>query len=389
MTACIIGWAHTRFGKLDEHDLESLIAQVAREALEDAGVAAADVDAVYLGVFNAGLSRQEFPSSLVLQAADDLRFKPVTRVENACATGSAAVHQAANFLEARKGRIALVVGAEKMTALPTNDVGNILLRASYVKEEENVEGGFAGIFGQITNAYFQRYGDQSDALASLAVKAHKNALGNPLAHMHKELSFDFCRNPSDKNPFVAGPLKRSDCSLVSDGAAALVIADLDTALAMKKAVALRALAHVNDFLPMSRRDMSFLDGAEKAWQQAFGQSRLTIDDLNLVETHDCFTIAELMEYEAMGLTPRGEGRIAVEEGWTRMDGRLPVNPSGGLKAKGHPIGATGVSMHAMAAMQVSGKAPGGMQVPGATIAGVFNMGGSAVAHYASILEVIR
>lgn len=388
MTGCIVGWAHTKFGRLEGEDAESLIVRVAREALADAGVAAADVDAVYVGFYNGGFSRQDFAASLVLQAHDDFRFKPVTRVENACATGSAAIHQGLNCIEARRGRIVLAVGVEKMTDTPGPEIGGILMKASYLKEEAEIEGGFAGVFGRIAQQYFQKYGDQTDALARIASKNHRNGCANPWAQMQKDLSVEFCRGVSDKNPLVAGPLKRTDCSLVSDGAAAVVLADMETALAMKKAVVFRARSHVNEFLPMSRRDMTFLDGAAQAWTSALAEGRLTLDDLSLVETHDCFTVAELMEYEAMGLAPRGEGARAIAEGWTQKDGRLPVNPSGGLKSKGHPIGATGVSMHVMAAMQTRGEAAG-MQVPGATLAGTFNMGGAGVANYVSILEALK
>lgn len=388
MTGCIVGWAHTKFGRLEGEDAESLIVRVARDAVADAGIAPADVDAVYVGFYNGGFSRQDFAASLVLQADDGFRFKPVTRVENACATGSAAIHQGLNLLEARRGRIVLAVGVEKMTDTPGPEIGGILMKASYLKEEAEIEGGFAGVFGRIAHQYFQKYGDQTDALARIASKNHKNGCANPWAQMQKDLSVEFCRDVSDKNPLVAGPLKRTDCSLVSDGAAAVVLADMETALAMKKAVVFRARNHVNEFLPMSRRDMTFLDGAAQAWAGALKEGRLALDDLSLVETHDCFTVAELMEYEAMGLAPRGEGARAIAEGWTQKDGLLPVNPSGGLKAKGHPIGATGVSMHIMAAMQARGEAAG-MQVADAKLAGVFNMGGAGVANYVSILEALK
>ena len=388
MTACIVGWAHTPFGKLSGETVESLIVRVANEALADAGVAASDVDEIVLGHFNAGFSAQDFTASLVLQASPDLRFKPATRVENACATGSAAVHQGLKSIAARAARIVLVVGAEQMTTTPGPEVGQNLLKASYVREEADIDGGFAGIFGQIAGLYFQRWGDQSDALARIAAKNHKNGVGNPYAQIRKDLGYDFCRTESDKNPRVAGPLKRTDCSLVSDGAAAVVLADTATALAMKKAVIFRAAEQVNDFLPMSRRDVIAFEGPALAWRRALAGARLELDDLDLVETHDCFTIAELIEYEAMGLTAKGEGARAILEGWTEKDGRLPVNPSGGLKSKGHPIGATGVSMHVLAAMQVTGQA-GGIQVPGAALAGVMNMGGVAVANFVSILEPLR
>ncbi len=388
MSACIIGWAHTPFGKHDALDLESLIVTVARQAVADAGLEPKDIDQIFVGHLNAGFVRQEFPSSLALQAADEWRFKPSTRVENACATGSAAIHQGLNAIAAKRAKRVLVIGVEKMTEVTGAQVGDLLIRASYLKEEGATEGGFAGVFGGITANYFQKHGDQSDALARIAAKNHKNGAVNPLAHMRKDLGYDFCRNVSEKNPFVAGPLKRTDCSLVSDGAAAVVLADMDTALASKKAVVFRAAEQVNDFLPMSRRDITLFEGCEQAWKRALGASRLNLLDLSLVETHDCFTVAELIEYEAMGLTPRGQGFRAIQEGWTEKTGKLPVNPSGGLKSKGHPIGATGVSMHVMSAMQLTGAA-GDMQVKGAKLAGVFNMGGAAVANYVSILEPLR
>jgi len=388
MTACIVGWAHTAFGRLDTESVESLIVRAANGALEDAGIAAGDVDEIVLGHFNAGFSPQDFTASLVLQAAPELRFKRATRVENACATGSAAVHQGINAIEAKRARIVLVVGAEQMTTTPAAEIGRNLLKASYVREEAEIDGGFAGIFGQIAGKYFQKYGDQSDALAAIAAKNHKNGVDNPYAQMRKDLGYDFCRAQSDKNPFVAGPLKRTDCSLVSDGAAALVLADVETALRLRKAVAFRAVEHVQDFLPMSKRDILKFEGCALAWKKALAQAGLSLDDLSFVETHDCFTIAELIEYEAMGLTPEGQGARAMAEGWTQKDGKLPVNPSGGLKAKGHPIGATGVSMHVLSAMQLTDTA-GGIQVGNAKLGGVFNMGGAAVANYVSILERIK
>ncbi len=378
MTACIVGWAHTRFGKHEGEDTESLIVRVATDAVRDAGIAPADIDAVYLGTFNGGFVRQDFPASLVFQADPAFRFKPATRVENACATGSAAIHQGLNAIAAKRARTVLVVGVEKMSEVTGPRVGDILMSASYLKEDSTIEGGFAGVFGRITQAYFQRYGDQSDALARIAAKNHKNGAANPLAQIQKDLGYEFCRNVSEKNPFVAGPLKRTDCSLVSDGAAAVVLADVETALTLDKAVVFRAAEQVNDFLPMSKRDIV----------AALASAKLGLGDLSLVETHDCFTTAELIEYEAMGLTAKGEGARAVLEGWTEKDGKLPVNPSGGLKAKGHPIGATGVSMHVLAAMQLTGSA-GGIQIKDAKLAGIFNMGGAAVANFVSILEPLR
>jgi acetyl-CoA C-acetyltransferase len=388
MTACIVGWSHLPFGKHAGETVESMVVKAANEALVHAGIGADDVDEIVLGHFNAGFSAQDFTASLVLQADDRLRFKPATRVENACATGSAAVRQGIRTIDAKAARIVLVTGVEKMTDTPGPQIGENLLKASYLPEDGGTPAGFAGVFGKIAAAYFQRHGDQSDALAAIAAKNHKNGMNNPYAQMRKDLGFAFCRTESDKNPYVAGPLKRSDCSLVSDGAAALVLADVDTALAMRRAIAFRAHAHVQDFLPMSKRDILLFEGCAEAWKRALAHARISLGDLSFVETHDCFTIAELIEYEAMGLAKPGEGARLALDGETAMDGSLPVNPSGGLKSKGHPIGATGVSMHVLTSMQLTGEA-GAMQVKDARLGGIFNMGGAAVANYVSVLERIR
>ena len=179
MTACIVGWAHTPFGKLTGETLESLIVRTANEALADAGIAARDVGEIVLGHFNAGFSPQDFTASLVLQSSPDLRFKRATRVENACATGSAAVHQGLTSIAAGSARVVLVVGAEQMTTTPGPEVGRNLLKASYVREEADIDGGFAGIFGQIASLYFQRWGDQSDASPASPPKITRTASATP------------------------------------------------------------------------------------------------------------------------------------------------------------------------------------------------------------------
>ena len=173
------------------------------------------------------------------------------------------------------------------------------------------------MFGKIAQGYFQKYGDQSDALAMIAAKNHKNGVANPYAQMRKDFGFEFCRSESEKNPYVAGPLKRTDCSLVSDGAAALVLTDSETAKTMGKAVNFRATAHAQDFLPMSKRDILQFEGCTVAWQRALAQAGIQLSDLSFVETHDCFTVAELIEYEAMGLTPRGQGARAIRKAGPR------------------------------------------------------------------------
>lgn len=382
--AVIVGWSHTPFGKLHEPDVESLIAGVSRSALDHAQVAPEDVDFVTVGVYNNGLTPQGFEGGLVSLGEPSLRFTPAVHVENACATGSAALYSALDFVESGRGRIALAIGAEKMTAIPSREVPNILLSGCYRKEEENPYG-FAGIFARIAERYFECHGDHREEMAMIASKNHSNGVDNPYAHVRKPLAVDFCNAVSDGNPLVAGPLRRTDCSMVSDGAAALVVADEETARTLPRSIRFRARAHVNDMMPLSRRDPIAFDGARRAWTKGLDEARVSLSDLSLVETHDCFTVAEMIEYEAMGLAGPGEGWKVIREGVTLKTGRLPVNPSGGLKSKGHPLGATGTSMHVMAAMQLAGDA-GAMQIPSATLAGVFNMGGAAVTNYVSILE---
>ena len=388
MSSCITGWAHNKFGVNKDQSSENMIAEVVEQAINHAEISSKDIDAIYVGTFNNGFQKQDFHGALPAVSQTDLRYVPAMRVENACATGSAAIHTAMNAIEAKRAKTTLVVGVEKMTDTSSEKVGDILLGASYRPEEGDTKGGFTGVFATIANAYFQKYGDKSDILAKIAAKNHENGSVNPLAHMQKNLGFDFCNFVSEKNPYVAEPLRRTDCSMVSDGAAALIIQDFDLALSAKRAIAFRARRHVNDILPLSKREKTEFEGARQAWSHALQDAKINLEDLSFVETHDCFTIAELIEYEAMGLTKLGEGYKAIEEGWVQKNGKLPINPSGGLKSKGHPVGATGVSQHVMSAMQLMGEADE-MQVKDANLAGIFNMGGASVANYVSILERIR
>ena len=381
----IIGWGHNKFGRNDTQTTEDMISEVVSEAISHAQVDPKEIDNIVVGTFNNGFQKQDFHGALPAINCEVLKHVPSLRVENACATGSAAIHTALNSIEAKRSKLNLVVGVEKMTDRSTKEAGDILLGASYRKEEDKIDGGFAGVFAQITDTYFQRYGDQTKYLSKIAAKNHKNGAVNPYAHMQVDLGFDFCNKVSEKNPLVAPPLKRSDCSMISDGAAALIIADDELALEAERSISFKARVQMNDLMPMSKRDKTEFRGAALSWKKALSDAQINLMDLSFVETHDCFTIAELIEYEAMGLTQRGEGYKVLEEGTVYKDGKLPINPSGGLKAKGHPVGATGVSQHVMACMQLVGEAKD-MQIKDASLGGIFNMGGSAVANYVSILE---
>lgn len=380
----IVGSGHTKFGRL-EQNLEDLIVAVTREAVEESGIDPADIDAVFLGHFNSGLVPDGFASSLIHQAYPQLRFKPGMRAENACASGSAAIHAGMNAIQAGKARTVLVVGAEKMTSRSTRDVTQALAGAGYQNDTDEAALSFPQVFGVAAREYEARHASPLDAMARIAVKNHANAMANPLAQMHKEFTFEHCSTVSNSNPEIAPPLRLTDCSLVSDGAAALVLTTDENAANFPRSVGIRAAAHVSDFLPMSRRDFLAFEGPERAFAEAFNSAGVRLEDIDFAEVHDCFTIAELLTYEAMGLAPKGQGARALEDGTVYRDGALPVNLSGGLKAKGHPVGATGVSMHALAYRQLTDQA-GEMQKPGANLGLVFNMGGSAVANYVSVLE---
>jgi acetyl-CoA C-acetyltransferase len=217
-TPAIIGWSHGRFGR-SESPLPQMMADVARDAIADAGLEPTDIDVIHVGVFNNGLSRQGFEAALPGTVFPELARIPAHRHENACATGSAAIFAAHDTIAAGRHRTALVIGAERMTQASGHDVNEVLLSASFREEEEHLKS-FAGVFGEIARQYFDRYGDHSEALAKIAAKNHANGAQNPLAHMQKDLGFDFCNTVGATNPYVAEPLRRTDCSMVSDGAVA-------------------------------------------------------------------------------------------------------------------------------------------------------------------------
>lgn len=381
----VVGSGHTSFGRLEDKSIEDLVVDATRGALQDAAIEADDIDAVFLGHFNSGMVPDGFASSLVFQADERFRFKPAMRCENACASGAAAIYSGIRAIQAGAARNVLVVGVEKMTSRSTAEVTKALGGAGYQHDPEESGLSFPQVFGIAAKEYAENYGDPSVAMARIAEKNHRNALLNPLAHMQREVTFDFCNEVSDKNPMIADPLRLTDCSLITDGAAAIVLTAEDNAASFKRGVRFRSTAHVSDFLPMSRHDILKFEGPRLAISRALEGAGLTIDDIDFAEVHDCFTIAELLCYEAMGLAPDGKGIEALEDGTVYRGGKLPVNLSGGLKAKGHPVGATGVSMHAIAYRQLTGSA-GDMQLDNASLGLVFNMGGSAVANYVSILE---
>ncbi|MEZ2391196.1 acetyl-CoA acetyltransferase [bacterium RCC_150] len=392
----LTGWGHSKFGKLSDETLESLIVEVSSEAIRNSGLEPRDIDEIYLGQFNSGMMPLGFTSSLALQVSGQLANVPATRTENACASGSAAFQQGVKSVLAGTARNVLVIGAEKMTDAGADVVGAALLGASYEMAGKASSTGFTGLFAEVAKHYDKRYGaglpaiginSLGDVLGSIAAKNHHNGMDNPYAQMHRDFGEEFCRTVSEKNPMVAEPLRRTDCSPVSDGAAAVVLSVAPTSGAATDPVRLAGFGHANDFFPAERRDPTEFAATRVSWQRALSMAEVDLEGLDFAEVHDCFTIAELIMYEVMGLTARGEGSRAIQEGWVYKDGKLPINVSGGLKAKGHPVGATGVSQHVVAAMQLTGTA-GAMQLPNARRGAVQNMGGVGIANYVSILEAV-
>lgn len=371
----LVGWGHTPFGNLADESAESLAGAAAGEALSRAGISAGDIDAVVIGSHGGSMRSASGASFTPPNGPDGAgRFPPHVRFENACTTGAAAILCGLQALRSGAARRVLVVGVEKMTSPGTGRVDPAVVA-------------FRDLFAGVTQAYFERYGDHRDALATIAAKNHRNGVANPYAHLRSDLGFDFCSRVGTHNPLVADPLRRTDCAPISDGAAAVVLAAPGDA-PRGPAVRIRAMVETNDDPVPARRDPLALPAAHTAWQSVLERAGVRMSDLHLVEVHDCFTVAELLAYEVLGLCGPGGGAQVVADGVVDRNGALPVNPSGGLKAMGHPIGATGVSQHVMVTLQLTGEA-GAMQAPGAAIGGAMAMGGFNAANYASILERVR
>lgn len=396
MSISIIGTSHTKFGKLDE-SIYDLIVKVGREALEDSEVDPKDIGGIWVGNYSGGLfNNQEHLGPYTMNIHPDLRFAPATKVENACASGSAAIECAKHAIESGEIKYALVIGVEKMTSLDTKGVTKTLATASYWPEEGAKGITFPGLFAEYAKGYMAHYDYSleklSPILAKIASKNHINALENPLAQMPMNISAeDILNKPDNKNPMIAYPLRLMDCSLVSDGAAAMVITTTEIAKEVKdEVVEISALVHTTDYLSLTlgKRSNYELTAGKKAIQRAYEIAGITVNDLDFAEVHDCFTINELLSYEALGIAPDGQGVRALEEGIVYADGKLPVNMSGGLKAKGHPVGATGASMAVLATRQLLNKAVG-IQKKDAQIGMTFNVGGSAASNYAIVYKRVK
>jgi acetyl-CoA C-acetyltransferase len=414
----VVGAYNTEFGAFVRRDratgevtdlrsLHELVLEAGRGALADAGVAAADVDGVWLGACAPGqLASQEHLAALATEIDPaGLRFKSMTRCEAACASGSVALYDALYAVEAGRARVALVVGAEKMSLLDTKGVTHALATCSHWPDEGAKGMTFPGLFAEHAKAYRARH-DLGEAelarmLAAVAALGYRNGVDNPLAHFGKGGPSDrlglftadaILALPPEKNPTIAAPLRLHDCSLVTDGAAAVVLArSEDAARSARRAVEIAGIGHVNERFPMAaRRETSELAAGKEAARRAFAEARIAASDVQLAEVHDCFTIAQLLTTEALGLSRDGRAGFDYLDGrFARDDARCAVNLSGGLKAKGHPVGATGVSMHALLFKQLVGEPIGAAPRRPPELGVAFNVGGSGATNCVTVLRRAR
>jgi acetyl-CoA C-acetyltransferase len=367
------------WGELWEKSLRKMTTEAGLAALDDAGVER--VDALYVGCMSSGLFvGQEHVGCLV---ADYLGQTPVsaTRVESACASGGAALRQGFLHILSGLADVVLVVGVEKMTDV-SGDGATFALATAADQEYEVYQGAtFPGLYALMARDHMARYGTTREQLGMVAVKNHRHGALNPLAQFQSELTLDAVLN----SLLIADPLRILDCSPITDGAAAVVLGTVEGARKLGKdpIVRIAGSGQASDTISLSQRsDLSWLAATAEAARQAYEMAGRNPEDVDLAEVHDCFTIAEIMAVEAAGLVPKGQGGKAVEQGETTLGGRIPVNPSGGLKSKGHPVGATGVAQAVEAVKQLRHDA-GKRQVEGARVALTQNMGGtggSAVVH---------
>lgn len=385
----IIGAYNTKFGNLEEQTIYSLYEEAAKGAIEDAGIDVNDIDAVFVGNYSGGsFNNQEHIAPYGVNILPELRHKPMYRTENACASGTAAVHLGEMAIRSGKAKKVLVVGVEKMNSLDTKNTSLALAKASYWTKEGEKGYTFPGLFAEYGKGWMKEYGYSEEelrkCLAEISSKAYNFGAQNPLAHLQKARSAEDILNlPDEKNPMIAYPLRLHDCSLISDGAAAVVL----SADKVDGAVEIVATSSASDYLNIvdSKRSNYFLEGAAKAIKQVFDQAKMTIDDIQLAEVHDCFTITELLIYSAIGLTEKGKEFEALKNKDVYLGGRCVINPSGGLKSKGHPVGATGTSMHALIYKQLTDNAIG-VQVENAKAGLILNIGGSGATNMATILK---
>lgn len=373
----VIGIGETKFGKLDNYSLKDLIVEAGNKAIDDAGVEKEKIQALYMSNFNGSYWSTQSHMGPLASEALELGNIPTLRTEGACASGTLAFRTAWVAVAAGIYDVVLVGGAEKMTHQTTPIITTGLASAADYENEVKFGATFPSLFAMMAQRYFHEYGNIREAMAMCAVQNHDNAYLNPDAQMHKKITVDMVKSGF----LVADPLTVFDCSLVSDGAVFVVIAATDIAKNMsnskKRLVEVIGSGHAGDAISLTgKKSITTLGATVKAAEEAYKMAGIKPTDVNFIEVHDCFTITQILNTEDLGFFEKGKGGNAVLEGITERDGKLPVNVSGGLKAKGHPIGATGLSMIYEVVTQMRGEA-GKRQLKNTNIGLTHNLGGSA------------
>ncbi len=379
----VIGIGMNKWGEIWEYSIRDLLVQSALMALDDAGID--KIDAMYIGCMSSGLfCDQEHLGSMGPDMAG-LCPTPGIRIESACASGGLAFRTGYLHVASGMADTVMVVGVEKMTDVDGGKATFALATAA--EQEYEVYNGvtFPGLYAIMANHHMNKYGTTRDQLAQVAVKNHHNGSMNPLAQFRMKITADQVKNAV----MVSDPLTLLDCSPITDGSAAVILCSMDKAkkLTKKRLVRIAGSGHASDTIQLAHReDLSFLKSTAVAAEEAFKMAGRKPSDIDFAEVHDCFTIAEIMVIEALGFVDRGKGGPATAEGKTALDGEFPVNTSGGLKSKGHPVGATGVAQIVELTKQIRGEADQGRQLKKANVGLAQNMGGSGASSVVHILE---
>jgi acetyl-CoA C-acetyltransferase len=380
----VIGVGKTRYGVIKDRSFLDLSVEAGKKALADAGINPEEVDAFYLGNYaGSDFIKQNHLAPYIGSALGLRRDVPCTHIENACASGGSAVREGILAIGSGTARRVLVIGVEKMNTVPTPEVTEFLSKAGDWENEVKVGYTFPSAFAMMARRHMHQYGTTREHLAAVTVKNHSNALHNPDAQMQKPVTMEQVLND---NRIVADPLRLYDCSLITDGASAVVVTEKSIAQSLsRKPVDIIGFAQANDsFALYQKGDLTKFDATVEAARLAFEMADIKHEDVDVVEVHDCFTIAEIIAIEDLGFIPKGEGGPATLDGVTSLNGKFAVNSSGGLKAKGHPVGATGVGQIIEIVEQIRGEA-GERQVKDAEIGLSHNIGGSGATCVVHIL----
>ncbi len=379
----IIGVGLTKFGALGQVTSRELFTEAAYKAMQDAGADGKDIDAIFVGNLSSDLFESQLHTAPLLPDYLGLKNIPAARVEGACASGGISLKSAVMAVASGMHDTVIAGGVEKMTNLPTPEVTQVLSLCSDGFCEVPMGITFPGVFAMMAKRHMYEYGTLEEDLAHVAVKNHDNGLLNPYAQFHKKITVEKVMNSIK----VADPLKLYDCSPITDGAAAVIVTAVENLDKFSgHPVEIVASVQASESMALQhRRDYTGFKTTKVAAEKAYKMANLTPKDIQIAEVHDCFTIAEVMAIEDLGFVPKGEGGKAVQEGITTRDGQLPVNTSGGLKAKGHPIGATGIAQAIEIVKQIRGEA-GQRQVPDVEIGLTQNLGGSGATIVVNILK---